>query len=274
MKIVTYNINGVRSAHKKGLFEWIEKVGANIICIQEVRAAEQIAKTFFGTWQNQVSLFENELFLGKYYVTYNCGFVSGYAGTLMLSTEKPERVVFGIPTNNEADDLTQRSVVDPEGRCITAYFKNCVVVNCYVPNGGTRLDFKMDYFEKLTNYLGMLKQKNNVIFCSDANISHTELDLTHPKECASRTGFLPVEREAFSKLINLGFCDVARLVFKGKILYTWRSYKSRIVGGDYGWKYRFDYVLVSDNLKNKIESCEILDLEYSDHMPIVANIDV
>lgn len=263
MKIITYNINGIRSSFSKGLVDWINNEDADIVCIQEVRAQEMIARKLLNDGTEQASFFDTDLFLEKYNIIYNCGQVAGYAGTLILSKIKPNKVILGL--NGEQDE---------EGRCITAYYNGFAVVNCYVPNGGTRLDFKMNYFEKLSNHLNELKKEGHVIFCSDANIAHTFLDVSHPKECSSRTGFLPSEQKAFSTLLNYGFCDVARLVYGEEKLYTWFSYKSRQSEEDSGWKYRFDYILLDDKLKNNIISCKVPKLNYSDHIPVVAEINI
>lgn len=267
MKIVTYNINGIRSSTSKGLLEWIESEDADVVCIQEVRAREEVARGILHDEiaSEQFSFFEEkkDVVLEKYFKIYNCGNVAGYAGTMVLSKKKPNDVVFGIDGEE-----------DVEGRCMTLFFDNLAIVNCYVPNGGTRLNFKLEYFKKLTNHLHKLARKTRLIFCSDANIAHTELDLSHPKECASRTGFLPVERNLMTKLLNGNFCDVVRIVFKDQKAYTWRSYRSLGVGGGYGYKYRFDYVLVDKETVTKIQDCVILDLPFSDHMPVVATLDL
>ncbi len=263
MKIVSYNINGIRSSASKGLFEWVNELDADVVCIQEVRANEELAKSLLNIGE-QISIFSSNLFLDKYNVILNCGNVAGYAGTMILSKEEPVRVVLGI---DGEEDL--------EGRIITAYFKNFVVVNCYVPNGGSRLDFKMEYIKKLTSYLDELNKHNRVIFCSDFNVAHTELDLSHPKECARRTGFLDFEREALSRLLDKGFCDLVRKFNGQNKVYTWRSYKSRNVETeDFGWKYRFDYILCSNKMSDNFSNVSIPDLVYSDHLPIVATFNV
>ena len=265
MKIVTYNLNGIRSATSKGLLPWLDKLDADIVCFQEVRANEQVASEILNVAGNQLSLFANPLVLNKYNCIFNCGQVAGYAGTLVLTKEEPNKVTFGFD-----------NVPDPEGRVITAYYNNFAVVNCYVPNGTNRLDFKMGFWQKMTNYLTKLKQTTNVIYVADANISHTEDDLSHPKECSRRTGFLPIEREALTNLLSLGFTDVARMLQPTGKIYTWRSYRSRMpeYGADYGWKYRFDYVLCNNEIASKFTSCQIPDEPYSDHLPVIAEINL
>lgn len=263
MKIITYNINGINSSTSKGLLDWLGKENADIVCLQEVRAKETFVRDIFQDNETQLSLFSNtENPFSSYQKIYNCGNVAGYAGTMILCKEKPDKIVYGI----DGED-------DNEGRCITIFYKNFVVINCYVPNGGSRLEFKMQYFSRLTKYLQKLTTETNVIFCSDANIAHTEQDLSHPKECSKRTGFLAEERIAFSKLLDRHFCDVVRVFRGNEKVYTWRSYRSRTSEKtDFGWKYRFDYILVSNSLTNNLISCNIPDLVYSDHLPIIVEI--
>lgn len=268
MKIVTYNINGIKASSKKGLLDFLKSENPDIVCIQEVRAKESFASEIFST-SGQLDLFSNPSnYFDNYYKVYNCGNIPGYAGTMVLSKIKPNKVVLGLPPFSN----------DEEGRCITIYFNNFVLVNCYVPNGGTRLDFKMQYFNNLTRYLHELAKSYQVIFCSDANIAHTENDLSHPKECANKTGFLPIERQAMTKLLNNTFCDIVRKFYKNEKVYTWRSYRSRNITFDNtirnNYKYRFDYILLSKGLETLVSSCDILDLEYSDHLPIVVNLDL
>lgn len=263
MKIITYNVNGIKASSSKGLLEWLKKEDADFVCIQEVRANENFAKTLFGEEDNQISFFNTPNDFEKFCKIFNCGNVAGYAGTMILCKSKPNKIVFGIDENDK----------DNEGRCITLFYDNLVVVNCYVPNGGSRLEYKMEFFDRLTSYLTNLAKTINVIFCSDVNIAHTELDLSHPKECSNRTGFLPMERTALTKLLNSGFCDSVRKFKKNEKVYTWRSYRSRMTTDvDFGWKYRFDYILINKQLESQLVSCEIPDLEYSDHLPIIVEV--
>ncbi|MFA6860146.1 MAG: exodeoxyribonuclease III [Clostridia bacterium] len=243
MKIVSYNINGIRASQKIGLVEWLKSYDADIYCLQEVRANEEICKQILGD-------------IG-YNIIYNCGQRAGYSGTVVLTKVLPTKVELGM------------GEIDIEGRTITLFFNDYVVVNSYVPNGAKRLQYKLDYFTSLTNYLTKLAKNNKIIVCGDTNIAHTEQDLSHPKQCSHVSSFLPIEREALSNLLNQGFIDTFRHKNPDSKVYSWRSYKSRTLNSDFGWKFRFDYIIVNNNLIENVISSDILELEYSDHLPII-----
>ena len=263
MKIITYNVNGIRASIKLGLLDWLKDFNADIYCIQEVRCNENLTKELIFDTKEQMSLFENsQTNLSNYYATYNCGLRAGYAGTLILSKIKPDKIVLDM----------QEFWHDDEGRTTTIIFGNTAIVNAYIPNGNSRLDFKMQYLSALTKYLNRLKETYNVICVGDFNIAHNEIDLSHPKQCKNKSVFLPIERIAFGELLSFGFTDCYRFVNPEKVEYTWRSYRSRYDENYNSWKYRIDYILVSDGLSSQIEECNILDLPYSDHLPVVLNI--
>ncbi len=262
MKIVTYNINGIRASTKLGLNKWIEKFDADIYCFQEVRCDESKAKAVLFDSVTQLTLFDNVEENGinkKYNTFFNCGNVSGYAGTLILSKIKPSKIFYDM---NEF-------WTDNEGRTTTIIIGNLAIVNAYIPNGNSRLEFKMKYLDALTKYIIKLKETYSVICVGDYNIAHNEIDLTNPKECSNKSVFLPIEREAFSNILNAGFTDCFRFLNPEKVEYSWRSYRSRYDNSYNSWKYRIDYIVASCDLNNKLLSCEILDLDYSDHLPVV-----
>ena len=159
---------------------------------------------------------------------------------------------------------------DKEGRTTTILIGNTAIINTYVPNGNSRLDFKMQYLEALIKYIQELQKDYKVICVGDFNIAHNEIDLTNPKECKNKSVFLPIEREVFTKLLGVGMVDSFRFLNPQEIKYSWRSYRSRYDDSYNSWKYRIDYVLASENLKNDIKESDILDLPYSDHLPVVA----
>ena len=265
MKIVSYNINGIRASAKLGLIDWIKFFDANIYCFQEVRANESVVKDILQS-NGQMSLFdlqENDL-LKRYHAIYNCGEVAGYAGTLILSKIKPDQIFYDMGEFWK----------DKEGRTTTIIIEDLAIVNAYIPNGNSRLDFKMQYLEALNKFLKELKRMYKVICVGDFNIAHNEIDLTNPKECKNKSVFLPIERKAFDDLISIGMVDSFRYLNPEKVEYSWRSYRSRYDDSYNSWKYRIDYVLASDNLKQSLKSCEILDLPYSDHLPVVAEIRI
>lgn len=265
MKIVSYNINGIRASVKLGLAEWIDAFGAEVYCFQEVRCGQELAQDVLFQNKKQLSLFDGnfqDLRLTDYIPIFNCGSVSGYAGTLTLTKYKPDKVLFDM------GEFWQ----DNEGRTTTIILGKLAIVNAYIPNGNSRLDFKMKYLEALNKFLSHLKQSFEVVCVGDFNIAHNEIDLTNPKECRNKSVFLPIERKAFDDLLSIGLIDCFRFKNPEKVEYSWRSYRSRFDSGYNSWKYRIDYVLASEALKNKITNCEIFDLPYSDHLPVVAEI--
>ena len=264
MKIVSYNINGIRAAQKLGILEWVNDFDADIYCFQEVRCNEDLTKEILLSSKRQMSLFgeKNNIDLSPYNIIYNCGEVAGYAGTLTLSKIKPNKVFYDMG----------EFWIDNEGRTTTIVINNLAIVNAYIPNGNSRLEFKMKYLEALNKYIKKLQKEYEVICVGDFNIAHNEIDLTNPKECRNKSVFLPIEREAFGKLLDLNLIDAFRYLNTEKIEYTWRSYRSRIDPDHKGWKYRIDYILMSNELSSRLEFCDIIDLEYSDHLPVVCEI--
>ena len=264
MKIVTYNVNGIRASKKLGLLEWLKKYDADIYCIQEVRCDEQKTKDILFSNENQISFFDIEntsqkyIDLKKYHAIYNCGLISGYAGTLILSKIKPDQIFYDMGEFWK----------DSEGRTTTIVIKDIAIINAYIPNGNSRLDFKMQYLNSLNKYIAHLQKKYKVICVGDFNIAHNEIDLTNPKECKNKSVFLPIEREALDNLLNLGLIDAFRYLNPQKVEYSWRSYRSRIDTNYSSWKYRIDYVLMSKELATSLIFCDILDLIYSDHLAV------
>lgn len=264
MKIVSYNINGLRASEKLGLIDWLEKFDADIYCFQEVRCDEQTAKELLFNTKQQLSLFDAVKTdkLSRFDAVYNCGDVAGYAGTAILSKCTPDKVLYNMG----------EFWSDNEGRTTTVIFGNLAIIDAYIPNGNSRLDFKMKYIGALQKYIEFLKENYSVVCVGDYNIAHEEIDITHPKECRNKSVFLPIEREAFTNLLNSGMVDSFRYLNPQTVLYSWRSYRSRWDTSYNSWKYRIDYCLVSDDLKDKLVSADILDLEYSDHLPCVCEL--
>ena len=266
MKIVTYNINGIRASAKLGLVDWIADFDADVYCFQEVRCGEALAREIFFPSKKQISFFsdkEDKCVLSDFNAIFNCGTKAGYAGTLVLSKKKPDAVLLDM------GEFWQ----DDEGRTTTIIFGNLAIIDAYIPYGNSRLGFKMKYLEALSKFISNLKEKYHVICVGDYNIAHNEIDLTNPRECKTKSVFLPIEREAFDHLLSLGMIDCFRFCNPEKIEYSWRSYRSRYDTSYNSWKYRIDYILASDGLKKKIKNCQILDLVYSDHLPVVAELE-
>ena len=268
MKIVSYNINGIRAAEKLGLTKWIKDEKYDVYCFQEIRANENVAKEILEneTENKQISLFDFEEEpvngLESYFKIYNCGNILGYAGTAILSKFKPIKIEYGM----------RNFWQDNEGRTTTIFLEDLIVVNAYIPNGNSRLEFKMKYLEALTKYLAKLKNEGSVVCVGDFNIANDEIDLTNPKECKNKSVFLPIERKAFKEILSLGFVDTFRYLYPDKAEYSWRSYRSRqenLAASNYNsWKYRIDYAIIY-NKDYKILNCQMPDLPYSDHLPVI-----
>ncbi len=265
MKIVTYNINGIRASAKLGLVDWLADFDADVYCLQEVRCNETVARELVFPSGSQLSFFDavdTSNPLEKYTAIFNCGKIAGYAGTLVLTKQKPDMVLYDMG----------EFWTDDEGRTTTIILGKLAVIDAYIPNGNSRLDFKMKYLDALSKFIAKLKEKYEVVCVGDYNIAHNEIDLTNPKECKTKSVFLPIERQAFDGLLGLGMLDCFRFCNPEKVEYSWRSYRSRYDDSYNSWKYRIDYILASNGLKEKIKNCDILDLVYSDHLPVVAEI--
>lgn len=250
MKIISYNLNGIRAAARLGVIEWLIGEDVDVVCLQEVRASEEICQNIL-------------LSLENYYKVYNCGTRKGYSGTVTLLKMKPDEISFGVD-----------SLEDEEGRTIVTRIGDYTIVNSYVPNGSTRLEYKKEYFKKLIKLLESLKDYNKyVILCSDTNIAHKEIDVNKPKVQGRKSGFLLEERQWLNDLLMRGFIDSFRELNKNAIQYTWRSYKARGKDNSFGWRFRFDYAICNIELKDKLKKCYSKDLEYSDHLPVILEIE-
>lgn len=266
MKIVTYNINGIRASLRLGLKKWIEEYGADIYCFQEVRCNEALARELIFGEKTQLSLFEKEKeeSLERFHEIFNCGSIPGYAGTLTLTKHKPDKVLYDMG----------EFWSDNEGRTTTIIMGNLAVINAYIPNGNSRLEFKMKYLEALNKFISSLKRNYSVVCVGDFNIAHNEIDLTNPRECKNKSVFLPIERKAFDDLLAIGMIDCFRILSPQLVKYSWRSYRSRQDLNYNSWKYRIDYIVASQDLQDAVKSCDILELDYSDHLPVVADFEL
>lgn len=249
MKIISYNLNGIRAAAKLGVVEWLINEDADVVCLQEVRADEEICKKILEPFDN-------------YYKVYNCGNRKGYSGTVMLLKER-------IGTVRIFDDFC----CDDEGRIIIAAVKNYVFINAYVPNGATRFEYKKCFFQKLVELLRKFKRENRkVILGFDANVAHKEIDVNKPMSQGKKSGFLKEEREWLDELLASDFVDSFRELNKDAIQYTWRSYRARDKDNSFGWRFRFDYIICDATLRKRLKKCYSKDLEYSDHLPVILEI--
>ena len=245
MRLVSWNVNGLRSILGKGLPGYLRQADADVVCLQEIKAhPHQVDHGFDG-----------------YHVFWNPASKPGYSGTLTLTREKPLSVVNGIG----------HSLHDNEGRVITAEFKDWFIVNVYTPNSQrelTRLDYRTrEWTPAFIAFLTTLQNRKPVIFCGDMNVAHREIDLARPKQNTRNAGFTFEEREAFDRVLDAGFQDSFRHFEAGGGHYTWWSYQSGARERNIGW--RIDYVCVSHALRSALRSAFIdQNVMGSDHCPV------
>ena len=250
MKLVSWNVNGLRAIYKKGFEESFKKLDADIFCIQETKMQE-----------GQI-----ELDLQGYYQYYNYAERKGYSGTAIFTKKEPLNVEYGIGIEEH----------DKEGRVITLEFDKFYMVNCYTPNSGrelARLEYRMTWEEAFKKYLIELDKQKPVIICGDLNVAHTEIDLKNPKSNRKNAGFTDEERSKIESLLNSGFTDTFRKIYPDKEgAYTWWSYMFNARANNAGW--RIDYFLVSDRISKNIKDAYIYsEIMGRDHCPDVLEIE-
>lgn len=255
MKIVTYNVNGIRAALRKDWLIWLKSVDPDIVCLQEIKATlDQVP---------ELILLEQ---LGYEYYWYPAT-KKGYSGTAILTKKSPRHVEYGIGHED----------YDGEGRIIRADFDNFSVLSTYFPSGTTgdiRQDFKYRFLNDFQSYSEQLrKEKPNLVICGDYNICHRAIDIHNPISNAKTSGFLPEEREWMENFINSGFVDSFRHVNSDPHHYSWWSYRANARAKNLGW--RIDYNMVSQPMADKIMGGKILnDAIHSDHCPVLLELDI
>ena len=254
MKLVSWNVNGLRAVINKGFEEFFKEADADIFCIQETKMQE-----------NQIDDNIKEIFKG-YNTYWNSAEKKGYSGTAIITKNIPLNIKFGIGIEEH----------DKEGRVITLEFDKFYMVNCYTPNSKReleRLDYRMVWEDAFRNYLLELNKKKPVIVCGDLNVAHKEIDLKNPKTNRKNAGFTDEEREKMTELLNAGFTDTFRYLYPDKTdTYTWWSYMFKAREKNAGW--RIDYFIVSNSIKDKIKESYIYsEVMGSDHCPVGLDID-
>ncbi len=253
MKIISYNVNGIRAALKKGFIDWLIAANPDVICLQETKAHKE---------QLDLSVFEDAGYPFHYWFSAE---KKGYSSVAILSKTKPNHVEYG--TGIESMDF--------EGRNLRVDFDAFSVMSLYLPSGTNddRLDFKLNYMAEFQQYVNdLVKDVPNIVICGDYNICHTEIDIHNPKQNANTSGFLPVEREWLGQFIDSGFVDSFRHLNKEPHHYSWWSYRANARNNNKGW--RIDYHMVSKPLENNIKRAYILpEAKHSDHCPIVVEIE-
>lgn len=255
LRLLSWNVNGIRALHKKGFVDWLLTEDPDILCLQETKAAPE-------------QLSEELLNIKGYKSFFSSSIVKkGYSGVAIYTKEDPIKVEhgFGIPK------------FDDEGRIIIAHYKEFVLINIYYPNGkarAERLQYKMDFYDAFLEYVNKLIKKNKkLIICGDVNTAHKEIDLARPKENSKVSGFLPIEREWLDKFLSNGYHDTFRIFNDEPENYTWWDQLTRARDRNVGW--RIDYFFVSDNFKKNVKDAFIMpDVMGSDHCPVGIEIEI
>lgn len=250
MKLVTWNVNGLRAARKKGFDEFFKDIDADIFAIQETKMQE----------------YQKDFDFPGYFEYWNSADKKGYSGTLIYTKHEPLSVVYGI------DGLGYND----EGRIITLEFADFYFVDVYVPNSKpelARLEYRMEFEDNFRDYLNSLKEEKSVVLCGDLNVAHKEIDLKNPKSNQKNPGFSIEERTKFQNLLDSGFIDSYRYLNPDIVKYTWWSYRFNARANNAGW--RIDYFVLSEDLEDKIENVELRnDVLGSDHCPVEIDINL
>lgn len=255
MKLISWNVNGLRAVHKKGKLEELFSLGADIIGIQETKCTpDQLPEAVIHP---------------KGYFSYfdSAKERKGYSGVAVYTKIEPVRVEYGLG----------RDEYDTEGRCLTLHYKDFAFVTCYFPNGGRdeeHFKYKLLYYEEFLKHVNRLVEEyGNVIFCGDLNVAHDAIDLARPKENANSIGFLPVERSWVDRVQEAGFIDTFRALHPGAVKYSWWDMKTSSRERNIGW--RIDYFFVNEELFQHVKKADILtDLYGSDHAPALLEINI
>ena len=245
MKLISWNVNGLRAAMGKGFLDFFQEVDADVVCLQETKLQPH----------------QIELELPGYEIFWNSAVKKGYSGTAVFTRIPPLKVTCGIG----------RPEHDSEGRVITAEFPDFYLVNCYTPNaqqGLARIDYRMEWEDAFLAYLQGLDGQKPVILCGDLNVAHAEIDLKNPKSNRGNAGFSDEERGKMTELLNAGFADTFRRLYPDTTgVYSWWSYRFRARENNAGW--RIDYFIVSERLMPRVQDSQILtQVMGSDHCPV------
>ena len=251
MKLISWNVNGIRACLNKGFSDFFKEVNADIFCLQETKCQpEQINLEFEG------------------YTSYwNSAERKGYSGTAIFTKKQPVNVTYGIGIEEH----------DKEGRVITLEFEKFYMVTIYTPNSKReleRLEYRQIWEDEIRTYLLNLNKQKPVIMCGDLNVAHKEIDLKNPKTNRRNAGFTDEERDKMTELLNAGFTDSFRYLYPDKAdCYSWWSYMGKAREKNVGW--RIDYFIVSDDIKQKIKEASIYsDIYGSDHCPVGLEIEI
>ena len=248
MKLLSWNVNGIRAIYKKGFVDWFNKERPDILCLQETKAMKE-------------QLSDDLLNVNGYTSYFSSAERKGYSGTATYTKHDPLKVSNGIGIKK----------FDNEGRFLVTEYDEFVLFNIYFPNGKAkkeRLEYKMDFYDAFLKHLKkLLKLDKKIVICGDVNTAHKEIDLARPKENEKISGFLPQEREWIDKLLQTSFIDTFRVYNQKPEQYTWWDMMTRARDRNVGW--RIDYFFISENLKHNLKNAFILpDVMGSDHCPV------
>ncbi|WP_066256332.1 exodeoxyribonuclease III [Neobacillus drentensis] len=250
MKLVSWNVNGLRACVKKGFMEYFQEVKADIFCVQETKLQE-----------GQISLE-----LEGYYQYWNYALKKGYSGTAVFTKNKPLSVRYGLGTDESED----------EGRVLTLEFDDFFLVNVYTPNSQrdlARINYRLDWEDRILQHLKDLDNLKPVILCGDLNVAHQEIDLRNPKSNVGNSGFTDEERGKMTSLLAAGFIDSYRHFYPEQVgAYSWWSYMAKVRERNIGW--RIDYFIVSEKLRERLKNADIhCNVMGSDHCPVLLEIN-
>lgn len=255
LKVISANLNGIRSAARKGFFDWLCKVDPDVVCIQETKA--------------QIDQLNDNIFHPKqYFCNYVDAIKKGYSGVAIYSKVKPQNIITKLGWD----------IADQEGRYIQYDFKNLSIASIYLPSGTSgdiRQDLKYEFMDKYLKKLKkIIKNKQSFIICGDWNIAHKQIDIKNWRGNQKNSGFLPEERAWLDQLFDeLGFVDSFRVVNQNPDQYTWWSNRGQAWANNVGW--RIDYQVITPDLKDKVKSTSIYrDEKFSDHAPLILDYDI
>ncbi|MDO4582252.1 MAG: exodeoxyribonuclease III [Bacillota bacterium] len=250
LTLLSWNVNGVRAAVKKGAMQALDMINADIVCLQEIKAKPEQIPMELLEWSGHTPFI-------------NSAERPGYSGVAVFAKQPPEQVAYGLGIER----------FDIEGRTLILDYPQFRLFNCYFPNGGNgeeRLQYKMDFYAEVSKYA--LASDKPLIVCGDVNTAHQELDLARPKENSTHTGFLPMERAWIDEFLALGFIDSFRLFQQGGGYYSWWDMKTRARERNIGW--RIDYFFVAEALRQNITDAYILpEVQGSDHCPVLLELE-